>query len=348
MRESERFKQDLLKEVDRLQQKLTDLQALRTTSGGMVEPPDQDEDRLRRFVRCTNDGYWEWPDLSQGHQWWSPQLYTLLGYEPGAFEANAQALEEHMHPMDRQILKQMCKAENQVLMPYATDFRLRTRTCKYVWVHSKWMIFEDPDGGRRSLAGAIRDITETKEREMEIWAMKRSLEDSQRIAKMGNWKWYPNSQISWWSDELYRIHGIPLNQQIDYDQYMVQTHPDDREMLEQAISGSLRTGAYECDYRIHRADNHEVRYIHARGEVIFDRRKTPVLHQGIAMDVTELRIAHNKLENLQQNQREMTASMDQVKDRLIELANAIDDTATQKHLLQIISQLPSYAEPVKG
>ncbi len=41
----------------------------------------QSQERFDLAIKGTNDGIWDWPDVTQDLQWWSPQFYRLLGYQ---------------------------------------------------------------------------------------------------------------------------------------------------------------------------------------------------------------------------------------------------------------------------
>lgn len=116
---------------------------------------------------------------------------------------------------------------------------------------------------------------------------KRWLEMSERYARVGHWRLDLKENTLFWSDEVFRIHGLlpgappPLATGIDF------YHPDDREpvrhCLEMAISARQ---PYERQARLIRADG-ELRYVHVRGELEVSPDGTPLALFGIFQDVTE-------------------------------------------------------------
>ena len=52
---------------------------------------------------------------------------------------------------------------------------------------------------------------------------------AQEIAKLGSWEWDIAHDKITWSDELFRIFGLPLQTQLHYDTYLNCLHPEDSE-----------------------------------------------------------------------------------------------------------------------
>jgi len=72
------------------------------------------------------------------------------------------------------------------------------------WKH----FFYAPEGEAQRLVGLSRDITQTKQAEQALQQLETELKEAQRIAKVGSWKWDPETDTVTWSEELYRIAGL--------------------------------------------------------------------------------------------------------------------------------------------
>ncbi|MCL7744103.1 diguanylate cyclase [Guyparkeria hydrothermalis] len=126
--------------------------------------------------------------------------------------------------------------------------------------------------------------------EREHWL--RMLNEAQRIARVGSWRFDVGSNRLSWSDEVYRIFGQePGSLTPTYERFMEMVHPDDRERVEQAVEGSLQTGnTYQIDHRIVLPDT-EIRYVHERGTVERDGSGRPTRMVGTTQDITDRIIA---------------------------------------------------------
>jgi PAS domain S-box-containing protein len=139
---------------------------------------------------------------------------------------------------------------------------------------------------------AIDDRQKTKaELIAELEAMRAevaALRATQRIAHVGNWQWERRTNITLWSDETYRIHGIEPGAPLpDWENEHPYLHPDDRETYQHLLERTRLGFSFKVDLRIVRPDG-EIRYIEARGEPgIFDGSGELVELFGTVLDVTD-------------------------------------------------------------
>jgi PAS domain S-box-containing protein len=138
--------------------------------------------------------------------------------------------------------------------------------------------------------------TELEEAYRALMENERRLSEAQKMAHIGNWDWDIVTNKPYWSDEMYRIFGLDLQESgLPYDEILSYVHPDDREYVDNAARRALNGEPYNIDYRIIRADG-EKRVVHAQGEVIFREKNTPVRMRGTLQDITERKKAERALE----------------------------------------------------
>jgi diguanylate cyclase (GGDEF)-like protein/PAS domain S-box-containing protein len=139
------------------------------------------------------------------------------------------------------------------------------------------------------LLGTNTDITAYRELETELKRRQALLEDAQRIALLGHWDWHIERGTLIWSDQVYRLFGLPPQAfAVDVELFFRQIHPDDLSAVKSAISGSLEQGLpYAIDHRLLRLDNGEVRHVHEQGELVRDEQGRPLRMIGTVQDITE-------------------------------------------------------------
>jgi PAS domain S-box-containing protein len=147
------------------------------------------------------------------------------------------------------------------------------------------------------LSAYFRDITERKRKEREreelfmaLRASRRGLERAQEMAHLGSWELDLLSDHLSWSDEVYRIFGLkPREFGATYEAFLERVHPDDRDAVDAAYSGSLRENRddYEIEHRVVRKNTGEIRVVLERCHHIRDEAGKIVRSEGMAHDITE-------------------------------------------------------------
>lgn len=163
------------------------------------------------------------------------------------------------------------------------------------WLHHQIVTFGD------GVAFTVRDITETKQAEQALRESEASLENAQRMADIGSWDWDLTNNTGHWSDQLYRILGMPPQEtEADIDLFMEFVHPDDREMITKAVEDALSgEKSYQIDHRLVRRDG-EIRFVKEIAEVRRDENGTPVSMHGTMQDITDLKAVEDALRESEQ------------------------------------------------
>lgn len=127
------------------------------------------EQRLRMVIDATNDAIWDW-NLITNKAFFSNRYYTMLGFEPGEFEASYQSWRELLHPNDLKFTEIVIKKyleERQV--DYNLEFRMRTKQGEWRWIQARGKIVErDSQNKPLRLVGTHTDITDRKLVEEEL------------------------------------------------------------------------------------------------------------------------------------------------------------------------------------
>ncbi|MEA2499004.1 MAG: hypothetical protein QOH26_1409 [Actinomycetota bacterium] len=122
------------------------------------------------------------------------------------------------------------------------------------------------------------------------------LAEAQEIARIGSWEWNITADEVWWSDQLYRIFGLPDAYHPTVSSFLDLIHHEDRPRVEAAIGTAANTGGkleYEC--RLIRGDG-VCRVIHTLGEVSVDTNGVFVRMVGTCQDITERKALEQEVE----------------------------------------------------
>ena len=114
-----------------------------------------------------------------------------------------------------------------------------------------------------------------------------SLAEAQKMAHVGNWSRDIVTNKLRWSDETYRIFGLkPKESEVTYNLFLTYVHPSDRDYVDKAAKKALNGEPFDINYRIILAGGSE-RVVHAKAEVIFDEKNTPIRMRGTVQDITD-------------------------------------------------------------
>lgn len=158
------------------------------------------------------------------------------------------------------------------------------------------------DGVIEAVVSTWHDITEPTQAdqsqvEQALQKSEANFKQAQEIAHLGIWEHNWLTQQVYWSEETYRIHGMPSGQPVLWGEDAIRyIYPDDHAKYRQEVLATVERGeTFITDLRIVRADG-AVRFIEARGEPLFDAHNTPIGLWGTIQDITDRKQAELALQ----------------------------------------------------
>jgi PAS domain S-box-containing protein len=146
------------------------------------------------------------------------------------------------------------------------------------------------------------EISERKRSEEALRESEARLNKAQEIARVGSWELDPDTGRLTWSDEVYRIFGLPPHVSgVAYRAFLDAVHPDDRDAVDAAYSGSLKSGkdGYEIEHRVVRKFTGEIRYVEEKCEHVRDASGRVIRSVGMVHDITEQKQVEEERKKLQ-------------------------------------------------
>jgi PAS domain S-box-containing protein len=156
-------------------------------------------------------------------------------------------------------------------------------------MHEHCTHFRDAKGNIVKSIGTVQDITELVRTEERVKKSEASMQRTQSIAHVGSWQFDLETNCLDWSDEAYRIFGVPPEKfNGTYEAFLKTVHPDDRERVNTAYTDSIRNGQddYEVEHRIVWPDG-AVRHLHEKCIHERDDEGTVIRSVGFCHDITE-------------------------------------------------------------
>ncbi|WP_233853636.1 hybrid sensor histidine kinase/response regulator [Paraburkholderia sp. HD33-4] len=139
---------------------------------------EESEERFQLAVSGASAGLWDWNPQS-GTTWLSPYFKKILGYEPNEFPDDSSAVLEAIHPADLERVNTCLAAHLEQMRPYDVEYRMRTKSGEYCWVHARGQALWNQFGQPHRMLGWIIDVTE---RRLAEEALRASREELQRLS----------------------------------------------------------------------------------------------------------------------------------------------------------------------
>ncbi len=131
--------------------------------------------------------------------------------------------------------------------------------------------------------------------EEKIWDRTADLIRAQGVAHIGSWKLdIPNNQLAW-SDETYRIFGVPNDgTSLTLEKFVGCLHSDDRDRVLAAWNAAMAGADYDIEHRILRGS--EVCWVRERAELEWGADGMPMAAVGTVQDITSAMLIRLQLE----------------------------------------------------
>ncbi len=138
------------------------------------------EQQLAEAQAVARLGSFEW-DTATDQVTWSPELYRILGRQPGSVGATSDAFIQQVHPDDRTVVAEKIRRAAEEGAPFRLEARI-IRPTGEVRILSSWgEVARDEQGRPGRVLGVCQDVTEWRRREEQLAEAHAQAELSHRL-----------------------------------------------------------------------------------------------------------------------------------------------------------------------
>jgi len=303
VKDPDKSKEELLKELQELKQAHSSLQAL--YEKGL------DDRRLaeaelsaseRRFMQVAESaGEWIWEVDARGlYTYSSPVVEEMLGYSPDEIIGKKHFYEffsgENKEETKRSALDLF--ASKQAFKEFINQNIHKDGTL--VWLATTASSILDKDGELLGYQGVDTDITERRKVEEALKESEYFFKESQKAAFTGSYK-TDFLKGKWESSEvLDQIFGIDAEYDRTVPGWLDLVHPADREMMNNYLVDEViaRRIPFDKEYRIVRKNDYQVRWVHGLGQASFDEEGNALSLIGTIQDITQRKLSDEVINKL--------------------------------------------------
>lgn len=297
---------------------------LEQTIGELVESKGSLFKATQRYdlsIKAINAGIWDW-NILDGSEWWSDRFYNLLGYKRGEIAATYTTfLNDLVHIDDKERIQKAVATHLENRKPYKVEVRMKTKSGGYRWFESVGQASWDGDKAER-MVGSIIDIDEKKQYERQLNSDKtlldlrtRELEkviadlnQTQKVANIGVWDVDVRTMTANWSEEVYRIHEVPVGTYINVEEGIKFYRQDYQKIIQNAIDSSIADNkAWDEECVLVTAKGNEI-WVRAIGYPVFENDELSSLH-GLFMDIDAQKRAQLDLQTQKKELEEITTKL---------------------------------------
>jgi PAS domain S-box-containing protein len=141
-------------------------------------------------------------------------------------------------------------------------------------------------------------LEEEKETQQDLENSQKDLNRAQGVAKIGSWRVHVQGDL-FWSDETYRIFGVPKGTPMTYGAFLKFIHPDDCKYVDEQWQAALKGKPYEIEHRVIVDGN--TLWVCEKADLEFDCDGKLLGGFGTVQDITERKIMQQSLEEYSKN-----------------------------------------------
>jgi PAS domain S-box-containing protein len=280
---------------------------------------EESENRLKLAMESANQALIDW-NIKEDKIYFSPEWFTMLGYNPNDHEINYDFTVQISHPEDVHVatkkLESHVKGESEL---YNSEVRMKTKSGDWKWIltHGK-IVDRDKNGKPLRAIGIQTDITRIKESEQKLIESQVNFKQLSENINDAFWLRSIDHKLVYANPASFKIIGENFTTIFeDFDAYYNWIHPADREFIKRKRESNLES-PNENHFYEHRIINSsgETKWLWIRTFPVFNEKGELYRRAGIASDITEhkelisdLLQAKNKAEESDQLKSAFLANM---------------------------------------
>lgn len=169
------------------------------------------------------------------------------------------------------------------------------KTGEVLWMIYNVFALKDLNDNKIGYGTVSTNITERKHAEEVLHKAQTDLNRAQAVAHIGSWRIDTSNNKLEWSDETFRIFGVPKGTPLTYQSFLEFVHPADRQLIDIEWESALTGKPYDIEHRI--IVNQQVKWVREQAELEFDEHGSLLSGFGTCEDITNIKNSQEELQH---------------------------------------------------
>src|SRR5580704_7136642 len=255
----------------------------------------QQEALLMHAEQVTGTGCWEY-DVKTQQRIWSDQVFRIYGFDRKDGVPSEETMFAIIHPDDRERIRGIFQSAIENCFPFESEGRYNLPDGRRRVIFLRGITLPDESGKTARLLAVVQDVTEIRRAETQTRERESLLSQAEQLASLGSWEFHLAQQSFAWSAQMYRMLGLPPNDQpVPLAQACAMFHPDDRARVAQEVGSLIKySRPLENEVRFVLPDA-QVRTFHSGAVPITNDSGDVVRIAGMSQDVTAQKSAQDRV-----------------------------------------------------
>ena len=241
----------------------------------------ESEEKFRTFTEMAPVGVFV-TDADGLTTYWNKRLCEIAGMQ--VVDGLGTGWADGVHPDDRERVFKEWYESAEKRASFSCECRFVDRDGAVTYTIGQAVPLTDASMRVAGYVGTISDVTDLKRAEEALRNRTYFLQKAQEIGQIGTWDLDIKKNELLWTDENYRIFGVPIGTKLTYEIFLNCVHPDDREYVNKEWQAALNKKPYDIEHRL--LVDGKVKWVREKAELHFNEKDECDRGTGVSQDIT--------------------------------------------------------------
>ncbi|MFT6745772.1 MAG: PAS domain S-box-containing protein [Glaciecola sp.] len=265
------------------------------------EDIEKQKENLSLGLGAAKIGEFEWA-INSNTTLFSDMIYEIFGVPKGDMDHTLEGFVSLIPVDGRDRVRDIIfyHMENQIKDMLVFDNQILRPSGELIWIENRCHLTFDDNGGPLRFSGVIIDVTKKKIEEVKLAESRKNLSLAMESAKVGEFEFFIKDSYTKWTDEIYTMFSIDkATHEPILENYLNYIPEYDRQRIALLIQDYIENPDGQIFLYEHEMDLPDGRkiWVQVRADLHCHSDGSPHYFSGIAIDVTEKKLAELQLKN---------------------------------------------------